>query len=285
MPALDTAKDAPTSVSTELCFIRPPADRKPAFLSAALNGGRPKYLFESEARSVRVHDLRVRHPKPSVDREGFELHRAPSAVEDLHDDAQVDRVYRPEVEELLRACLGATEVVTFDVTRRSDAAQGASNPDGSRGPATRVHVDYTVASGPKRAAQVLGEERARSHLEAGGRILQVNVWRPIRGPVERAPLAVADASSIAPADLIATDQRFPGRTGEIYLLRHAPGQRWYYAPRMTRDEVLLLKGWDSSDDGRARFTPHSAFQLPDTPAGAAPRESFEVRAFVLVNAG
>src|SRR3546814_1160487 len=31
---------------------------------------------------------------------------------------------------------------------------------------------------------------------------------------------------------------------------------WYYAPAMARDEVLLIKGWDSLDDGRARFTPH-----------------------------
>ena len=33
------------------------------------------------------------------------------------------------------------------------------------------------------------------------------------------------------------------------------------------DEVLLIKGWDSLDDGRARFTPHGAFEQPDTPAG------------------
>jgi hypothetical protein len=51
---------------------------------------------------------------------------------------------------------------------------------------------------------------------------------------------------------------------------------------MTRDEVLLIKGWDSLDDGRARFTPHSAFTLPDTPAEAAPRESIEVRTLVVI---
>ena len=57
---------------------------------------------------------------------------------------------------------------------------------------------------------------------------------------------------------------------------------WYYAPRMTPDEALLIKGWDSLEDGRARFAPHGAFDLPDTPAGAAPRESIEVRTLVVI---
>jgi hypothetical protein len=51
---------------------------------------------------------------------------------------------------------------------------------------------------------------------------------------------------------------------------------------MTPDEVLLIKGWDSQDDGRARFTPHGAFDLPNTPPDAAPRESIEVRTLVVV---
>ncbi len=77
--------------------------------------------------------------------------------------------------------------------------------------------------------------------------------------MQRAPLALADASSVRPEELIATDQAFPDRVGEIYHLAHAPSQRWYFAPRMTPDEFLLIKGWDSVDDGRAQFTPHSAF--------------------------
>jgi hypothetical protein len=51
---------------------------------------------------------------------------------------------------------------------------------------------------------------------------------------------------------------------------------------MTPDEVLLIKGFDSLTDGRARFTPHGAFDLPDTPAAAPPRESIEVRTLVVI---
>jgi hypothetical protein len=129
---------------------------------------------------------------------------------------------------------------------------------------------------------LLGEEEAARLAAAGARIVQVNVWRPIRGPVERSPLALADATSVRPEDLIATDQIFPGRVGEIYHLAHHPAQRWYYAPAMTREEVILIKGWDSLADGRARFTPHSAFRLPQQRSDAAPRESIEVRTLAVI---
>ena len=49
---------------------------------------------------------------------------------------------------------------------------------------------------------------------------------------------------------------------------------------MTAEEILLLKCFDSKTDGRARFAPHTAFADPTTPAGAAPRESIELRTLV-----
>ncbi|MEO1230706.1 MAG: CmcJ/NvfI family oxidoreductase, partial [Myxococcota bacterium] len=142
-------------------------------------------------------------------------------------------------------------------------------------------VDYTEASGPKRARDVLGEEAVEAALRHGRAIVQVNAWRPIEGPVLRSPLALGDASSLRTEDLLATDQLFPDRVGEIYHLAYHPDQRFAFFPRMTRDEVVLLKGWDSRTDGRARLTPHSAFALPDE-AGAPPRKSVEVRTFAVL---
>ena len=46
---------------------------------------------------------------------------------------------------------------------------------------------------------------------------------------------------------------------------------------MNRDEALVFKVFDSETDGRARFTAHSAFDDPNTPADAQARESIEVR--------
>ncbi len=274
-PRTDTPTQAP------LNFIRR-QDAKPAFYSAAFTGSVPIYLFEDEAHSVAISDMREIADTLSVDREGFELLSHATAVEDLYDDDAVAEAYFPEIEALLRRRFGASRVAIFDATRRSDNGVGAQNPDGLRGPATGIHVDYTEKSGPQRAKDVLGEEEVARLTKAGARIVQVNVWRPIRGPVERSPLALADATTVEPDDLIATDQVFPDRVGEIYYLAHDPAQRWYYAPRMTPDEVLLIKGWDSLADGRARFTPHSAVSLPETRDDAPPRESIEVRTFVVI---
>ena len=143
-----------------------------------------------------------------------------TAVSDLYDDDAVEQVYFSEIEELLRRRFGASRVVIFDLTRRSDSGTGAQNPEGLRGPATRVHVDYTAKSGPQRMKDILGEDEADRLAASGARIVQINVWRPIRGPVERSPLALADAASVTPEDLIATDQVFPDRVGEIYNLAH-----------------------------------------------------------------
>lgn len=265
-------------IRAALTFIVP-QESKPYFKSSALTGGAPEVFFATEQREVTIRDMRPLAKELSLDRTGFELHRHETAVRDLLDEAS-DEAYDREIEALLKQTLGADRVVVFDHTRRSDTSSGAVNRDGLRGPASRVHVDYTVASGPKRAADVLGSDEVDRILGSGGRIMQVNVWRPASGPVERSPLALADARSIEPAELVATDQIFPDRVGEIYQLAYAPGQRWYWAPSMRREEVLLIKGWDSLDDGRARFTPHGAFELPEQRADAPPRESIEVRTYL-----
>ena len=279
-PAPPAAATPARDVRGALTFIVP-QDTKPCFESAALTGGEPRVHFETEVRRVDVRDMRRVVDLLSLDRHGFLLVRHETAVDDLYNDDAVAGVYDRELEALLAEVTGADRVAVFDHTRRSDATGGAANPDGPRGPASRVHVDYTVDSGPKRAADALGREEVDRVLSSGGRIVQVNVWRPIRGPVLRTPIALADAGSVRPEELVATDQVFPDRVGEIYQLAHGAEQRWYWVPRMERDEVLLIKGWDSLDDGRARFTPHGAFQLDDQDPDAPPRESIEVRTYLV----
>jgi hypothetical protein len=270
-------------VRATLTFIVPQA-QKPRFESAALTGGEPRVFFRTEGREVTVHDMRPGAAALSLDREGFRLLRHATDIVDFYDFEAVERDYAAELESLLRVATGADRVVVFDYTRRSDSVHGAANRDGMRGPASRVHVDYTVASGPKRAGEALGADTVEAVLARGGRVVQVNVWRPMHGPVRRAPLALADASSVDPAELVATDQVFPDRVGEIYQVAYGAGQRWYWAPQMQRDEVLLIKGWDSLDDGRARFTPHGAFDLPEQEPPAPPRESIEARSYLVFEA-
>ena len=140
-----------------------------------------------------------------------------------------------------------------------------------------MHNDYTVKSGPQRVRDLMGAEAGDL---LNGRFAVINVWRPIRGVVEEKPLALCDARSVAPQDWVATDLLYPDRTGEIYYVAHNPAQRWFYFPDMTREEAVLLKCYDSATDGRARFSPHTAFADPTSPANARPRESIEVRTLV-----
>jgi hypothetical protein len=140
-----------------------------------------------------------------------------------------------------------------------------------------VHVDHTARSGPQRVRDFFGDE-AEELLR--GRIQVINLWRPIRGPLRDAPLAVCDAGSVAPSDLVPSDLVYQNRVGETYGVTYNPAHRWFYVPEMQPDEALLLKCFDSKTDGRARFAPHTAFEDPTTPADALPRESIEIRTLV-----
>jgi hypothetical protein len=211
----------------------------------------------------------------SLDRQGFLFRRHETAVKDFYDPAEVEQVYYPEIEALMKQATGAEKVVTFDHTLRVGPAR---QQKGLREPVRRVHNDYTVKSGPQRVRDLLPPAEAEERLTQ--RFAIVNVWRPIRGPVEEAPLAVCDARSIAPSDLIATDLRYPDRTGETYSVAYNPAHRWFYFPEMRREEVLFLKCYDSATDGRARFAAHTAFDDPTGPRLPIARESIETRSLL-----
>ncbi len=80
-------------------------------------------------------------------------------------------------------------------------------------------------------------------------------------------------------DLVAVERRAQDRIGELLLATYNQDHQWYYFHEMKPDEALLIKTFDSSNDGRARSCIHTAFTAPDAPKDAAPRESIEVRTF------
>jgi hypothetical protein len=94
------------------------------------------------------------------------------------------------------------------------------------------------------------------------------------------PLAVRDARSISVKDLVATDLYYRDRSGELYLVQESSRHRWAYFSGMDRGEALVFKRYDLQVSGVARFTPHSAFDLPDIPPDAPLRQSIEIRCLV-----
>ncbi|HXW84932.1 MAG TPA: CmcJ/NvfI family oxidoreductase [Candidatus Binataceae bacterium] len=238
--------------------------------------GQPKSNVRFAPYPATIHDARALPAGASVDREGFALLKHRTAVTDFYDENQIRDIYNPECKRLMKAALGAARVQVFDHIVRN-AARSKPGENTIKEYAGAVHNDYTTKSGPQRLRDLLPAEADALSRE---RFAILNLWRPIRGPVLHQPLAVCDARSIEPGDLVTNARIYPDRRGEIQAVRHRPTHRWYYYSAMQPDEAILLKCYDSAEDGRARFTAHTAFKDPATPPGAPLRESIEIRALV-----
>ncbi len=190
---------SPRAVTAALTYLVDTGE-KPVTYPSTGGGGVSRWQGRHEDRSVSIQDGRAAAEPFDLDRQGFTLVRHDTAVADFYDDSEIETVYEAEVEKLVKEVTGARRVVVFDHTRRSDslAMRGAK---GIREPAGNVHNDYTARSAPQRVRDLLPAEEAEALLKR--RFAIVNVWRPIRGPVRTAPLALCDARSVAPGDLIA----------------------------------------------------------------------------------
>ena len=224
------------------------------------------------------HQITIRNARPvadsfDLDRQGFELWTYPTEVKDFFDDDEVLRVYYPEMERLVKEATGCSRVLVFDHTIRvGDPDKEAAKQ--VRAPVRNMHNDFTRRSAPQRVRDLLPDEAEELLNKRYG---SINVWRPIVAPVETKPLAICEYDSISDNDLIAAERHYQGRIGGVYNLSYNPDQRWYYFPKMEREEVVLLKCYDSLTDGTARWTAHGSFDDPNARADAPPRESIEIR--------
>jgi hypothetical protein len=267
------AADGLAFVEAELNYLRPMAE-KPYTLAYYTEPGDLPTNAVYDAHLMPIRDARPIAAEASLDVEGFTLATRPSAVTDWYDEGQLDGLCHEEAARLVADITGASRVEVFDHTlriRRDDVAD--RTPGTARLPVMRVHNDYTEISGPQRVRDLMPDE-AEALLEK--RFAFINVWRPIKGPVLDTPLAVCDARSVAPDDFVASDMVYKDRKGEIFVNTFSPAHRWFYVSKMTTDEALLIKCYDSRRDV-ARFTAHSAFTDPTTPADAPARASIEIR--------
>lgn len=238
------------------------------------NNIRRRRTGSQELKRVDIHNGRLHLERFSLDGTGFVFVRHPTKVADFFDPEQVKSVYYPEIERLIGETAGARRVVIFDHTLRS-GDEGEREARLIREPVLSAHNDYTEWSGPQRVREILPGE-ADQLLQHRFAIIQV--WRAINQPIQCNPLAVADATTVAMEDFLVAERRYPHRVGQTYRLMHNPRHRWFYFPEMRREEALVFKVYDSAQDGRARFTPHTSFDDPGSAPDAPPRQSIEVRA-------
>ncbi len=243
---------------------------------------RPYYYANDHARDFVPLDAQPmelvdgRAAGTSLDGEGFVLVPHVSAVRDFT-GPDVAAFHAQEIIDLIKAQTGASHVIVSapGILRFSEKSGKAGSLNNSN-PARFAHVDVTGET-----AEGFG---ARSRPEGASvtRFAQFNVWRAISAPPQDVPLAACDYRSVAAEDLIEADAIFdeagkPEWSFASWVIGHNPAHRWHWFPRMTRDEALIFKTYDS-DPARARCVPHVAFDDPDCPADAPPRASIEMRA-------
>jgi hypothetical protein len=228
---------------------------------------------QQDPRRISIRNGRLHAARFALEENGFRFVHHDTKVGDFFNEDEVRRVYYPEMEALVKAESGAARVVVFDHTLRT-ADDELRETRKIREVVRRVHNDYTEWSGPQRVRDLLPQE-ADALLRR--RFAIVQVWRPIRLPVETFPLAICDARSLSVDDLVVSERRYPNRVGQTYAIKYSPQHRWYWFPRMRRDEALVFKVYDSLKDGPARWTAHTAFEDPTSPPSAHPRESIEIR--------
>jgi hypothetical protein len=254
-------------------------DEPLVYIPSKGGGDETEHVGNFTMHEVSIHDGRRELPSSSLDLEGFQLVSQDTEVSDFFSDEQIASTYHSEVKSLLLDILGAARVEIFDDTRRSTSLARQEELK-IREAASIVHNDYTASSGVKRLRDNDAVDPDEAEVLLDRRFAIVNVWRSIGGPVYNHPLALCDASSVRPADLVSVERRADERIGEIQVALFDPGQRWYYFPEMQMDEVLLFKTFDSETDGRSRFTIHTSFEDAGAPVDAPPRESIETRCLV-----
>jgi hypothetical protein len=237
-----------------------------------------------DGRSMPIRDARCAEPPASLEREGFMLVPHRSAVSEFRDLETVQRVYLPEVQRLMLELTGAERILMTPgaVLRFGERSKEFGSRVNTR-PARFVHVDYTPQSAPGLLKPLLAA--AGIGLEPGRRYAGYNIWRVLSEPPQDVPLALCDARTVAPEDLVAGDAVFdapnqPEWGFEAFLVRGNSAHRWSYFSNMSRDEALIFKAYDT-DSKRPVRVPHVAFDDPACPRDVPPRASVEVRCFAL----
>lgn len=246
---------------------------------------RPRFFANDHSRdelsiarvAVPIEDMRTRGTAPDLDVEGFCLRPHNSAVRNFRDPDEVASIYSKETRELLLAVTGADHVTISGagILRFGERSEECGTLDNSS-PARFTHIDVSDET----AAGFYQQSRPDNGREVR-RSAQYNVWRVLSDPPQDVPLAVCDARTLSPEDLITADALFD-KDGEIVwsfealLIRHNPRQAWAYFSDMRPEEALVFKTHDS-DPKRAHHVAHGAFDDPDCPPDAPPRVSIEMR--------
>ncbi len=218
---------------------------------------------------IKVADIRHSEFQPSFAQDGLVFLHHPSAVQDFQSNNLWQQAYDRELQDLLKAQLGATEVIVFDHTVRID------DPEAPRRPARNVHNDYSQAGAEERLIDLVGNARAEEYHAAGYGF--VNAWRPVERVITTSPLGFIRPSSVKADDWMDIGLIYPDRFGQILGVAANQDHEWFYQSAMTPDEIVVFNIYDNC--GRPQLA-HSALDLPGDASATVPRKSIESRTLV-----
>lgn len=224
---------------------------------------------ELVATTVYVADLRGSALQPSFKDDGIAFVSSHSTVTDFESGTEWQAAYEQELDQLLKAQIGAKEVIVFDHTVRTD------DPAAARRPARNVHNDYSRAGAEQRLVDIVGESRAETFRAAGFGF--VNVWRPVEQVIRSSPLGFIRPRSMRSEDWMDIGLIYPDRLGQILGVAASSDHEWFYTSDMTPDEAIIFNIYDNR--GRPHLA-HSALDLPGDAQVATPRKSIESRTLV-----
>ena len=263
------------SLQAEFNYRKPLKDneKKPAFGLTEDDGSMPDHKsFTKQVHNARESDF-------EIETGGFELINHESSVKDFYNDEEILQVYYDEMSSYVKEKVGADVVQIFSHITRSEAEADSGKRKGGH---RLVHNDFTT-NFSKTLDPVIEEMKIKPK-----RIVVFNLWRRFDKDGLDTPFAVCDKRTVSEKELIPTDlfnyikDQPAALTVEIYQSANNDNHKWYFYPKMNRDEVLMFKTYDSSDNP---FLPtlHSAFDDPSVSGEVSPRESIEVRAVCFFN--
>ncbi|KAI0081280.1 hypothetical protein K474DRAFT_1688750 [Panus rudis PR-1116 ss-1] len=270
------------TVKSTLIYFAPPDDGSKPFthINADPVTGERHRNWHFDPHEIDIENLRGKEHTVSLDTTGFHYGKEAAKHTSFANDEEVEREYYPESIELVKRITGASRIVPFDHTIRRRRPGEIDDSPQKRQPVPQVHVDQTPESSVARVHRHLPASDAPELLKHRFQI--INLWRPIGKPALDWPLALCDYRSIDyKRDLVPLTLKYPDRDGETFGVKFNPSHRWKYVRGMTPEEFVLIKCFDSRNDGKtAILTPHTAFSDPTTPPDAPLRESIELRLLV-----
>ena len=253
------------TVTAEIRFINPEWKHRKV---PARIGDRTSRRANTTKHKVPIED--ARGTETGLDMTGFTLTHHRSSVTDFRDDSAVKSTYYQEVGSAVQQLVGADEVfVTHHLLRTEDTS------DFLRAYARFAHCDYDIADPASNRKRALADRRKALDASRHWEFAWYNTWQPIDRAAIRNPLALIDVRSIDPDDIVPYYYAGSYAAGKGSIPLFNPNLRLWYFPRMTEEEMLVIKQIDTRP-GRAVACPHTSFDIetpPDTPA----RRSIEAR--------